>query len=630
MRVPGLPDETHTVGDILPPPAPIPGPETAPPVEHVAPSSHDRSRWLWHVPRRWRALVRADEIWLTVLAAGVGALAGLCVVAMTRSTLWMHRLLFALHTEGRLSGLVSLPPWRAVMGPVVGGLALGMLMLCIAPWMKRRPVDPIEANALHGGRMSVRDSLIVAAETALSNGGGASIGLEAGFSQIAAAFGSWAGRLFRVRRQDMRILVGCGAGAAIGAAFDAPVAGAFYAFELVIGAYALVNLAPVAVASLCAVTVTRLCGNVAPAVVIPEHDRLTVSSDIQIIVIAVFAALVAIAIMKSVAATEAMFARLPVPRWLHPALGGLMVGAMAILSPSVLSAGHAAMRVAFDGQLTLATAGALLLLKALASSISIGSGFRGGLFFASLYLGVLAGSLAGQTLDVLGYHGLSPAACALMGMSAMSVAVVGSPMTMVCLALETTGDISASGGVLLASVLSLLTVRRLFGYSFATWRFHLRGESIRSAVDIGWMRSLNVRRMMREDLRTLPVDTTLQRARTLYPLGSAQRLAVIDGAGRYVGLVSVADLHMGHRDANATIGALAQHARDMLTPTMNVREAVEVLERAEADALVVVEDRESRQIVGILTEQHALRRYAEELDRTRRDLAGETRDRVHE
>lgn len=231
-------------------------------------------RHLVHVPYYVRALVRSNEIWLTVLSACVGVLAGMSVWVMTRSTLYAHRVLYALHNDGRLSGLVSLSPWRTVLMPCLGGAVLGLFGLALARRFSHRPVDPIEANALRGGRMSVRDSAIVAFQTFLSNGSGASLGLEAGFTQIAAALGSGCGRLFRVRRADLRILVGCGAGGAIAAAFNAPIAGAFYAFELVIGTYSLVNLAPVAVASIAAVGTGHLLGGMSATVPLLPHGRL--------------------------------------------------------------------------------------------------------------------------------------------------------------------------------------------------------------------------------------------------------------------------------------------------------------------------------------------------------------------
>ena len=144
--------------------------------------------------------------------------------------------------------------------PTFGGLLLGLVTLALVRWHPRRTVDPIEANALFGGRMSMNGSLIVVLQTIMSNGVGASIGLEAGYTQIGSAIASRVGHAFRVRRSDLRLLVGCGAAAAISGAFNAPLTGAFYAFELVIGTYTLGTFAPVAVAALVSQAVVRALG----------------------------------------------------------------------------------------------------------------------------------------------------------------------------------------------------------------------------------------------------------------------------------------------------------------------------------------------------------------------------------
>ena len=120
----------------------------------------------------------------------------------------------------------------------------------------------------------------------------------------------------------------------------------------------------------------------------------------------------------------------------------------------------------------------------------------------------------------------------LIGMSGLAVAVVGGPLTMTFLALESTGSLPVTVLVLAAAVLSSLTVRRTFGYSFATWRFHLRGETIRSAVDVGWIRNLTVGRMMRSNIQTIRDDTTLDAFRQAYPLGSATRIVAVDAQDR--------------------------------------------------------------------------------------------------
>jgi len=178
------------------------------------------------IPRRLRAVVRARESSLIALAALVGAIAGVVVALMSTGVDVLHRLFFQLEPGVRLSGLLRLDPIVAISVPLAGGLVFGVARELIARWRPEREIDPIEANALHGGRMSLLGSIIVAAETVWSSGVGASVGLEAGYTQFASGIASRIGMAFRLRRADLRILVGCGAAGGIAGAFGAPLAGA--------------------------------------------------------------------------------------------------------------------------------------------------------------------------------------------------------------------------------------------------------------------------------------------------------------------------------------------------------------------------------------------------------------------
>jgi CIC family chloride channel protein len=586
-------------------------------------ASTRRSGWFQRfeqAPARIRAVVRSGEIWLVVFGAIIGAIAGLIVVAMNHTTQFMHEILFGLPPGARVSAQAAIAPLRALV-PAAGGVAMGLTALALARWLPMRVIDPIEANALYGGRMSLRDSLILVAQTLLSNGTGASVGLEAGFSQIGAAVGSRVGRAFRLRRGDVRVLVGAGAAGAIAAAFNAPLAGSFYAFELVIGTYTLAILAPVVGAAIAAVLVQRaLLGN-EPGFDVPQMPIAATLDFIPLILLGVLCALSGIVLMRGVTLTEAVFRRSFVPAWLRPTIGGLAVGGAALISPSVLSSGHGALHAGLLGRFTFEALVSLLALKAAASAISIGSGFRGGLFFASLLMGALLGKAFSVAMLLAWPTPVFPEIVyGLVGMSAFAVAVVGGPFTMAFLALESTGSFPVTLAVLAATVVSSITVRRTFGYSFATWRFHLRGENIRSAVDVGWLRSLSVGRMMRREVRTLPADTTLAMFRHDNQLGSTARVVALDAADRYAGIIWLSDAFTAAPEISRVSEIL--HHRDVyLLPDMGVKEAVELFERAEADALAVVD--KERHVIGLLTEQYALRRYAEELDRRRRDLSGE-------
>jgi CIC family chloride channel protein len=576
-----------------------------------------------HAPQVLRALVRTDEIWLVVLAAFFGFFTGITVWLMNATTQHIHQILFLIGPSDRLSAMAALDPIRTVVIPCIGGLALGLVTLGISRIRQRRTVDPIEANALFGGRMSLNGSMIVVLQTIMSNGCGASIGLEAGYTQIGSALASHFGHAFRVRRSDLRLLVGCGAAAAIAGAFNAPLTGAFYAFELVIGTYTLVSFAPVAVAALVSQAVVQALGgsifDLNPQV--PAHiDPL---DYIPILALGMLCALLGITIMRGVTVTEELFRKSGVPTWLRPAIGGLAIGLLALVTPSVLSSGHGALGLTFETHDPLRWVVLLVALKAAASAISIGSGFRGGLFFASLFLGALLGKAFAGTLALVSTaHAVPQAVCCLVGMSGLAVAIIGGPLTMGFLALEATGSLPMTVAVLAACVISSLTVRRTFGYSFATWRFHLRGEAIRSAVDIGWMRNLTVGRMMRREMRTVRAETPLPAFKRDFPLGATQRVIALDENDRYAGIVLLPEAH-ADADDDHRVSDIVHYAETVLLPQMTIKEAVAMFENAESDALVVVDNAERRQVIGLLTEQYALRRYSEELDRRRRELSGE-------
>src|SRR5277367_1642234 len=254
------------------------------------------SRYL-EAPRRLRAFVRAHETSLVLLALLIGAIGGLVVAAMSGVVEALHVVLFNLEWGDRLSSQYRIEPWRALLVPSLGGLLLGLAFLWLARWRPAREIDPIEANALHGGRMSLMGSLIVALQTVWSSGVGASVGLEAGYTQMSAGIASRIGNAFRLRRGDLRILVGCGAAAGIAGAFGAPLAGAFYGFELIIGSYSPASLAPVAFASLIGYLVARSFAPAELGIVAPDKTTVLAHDLVISAAIGIFSAAVGLLMM---------------------------------------------------------------------------------------------------------------------------------------------------------------------------------------------------------------------------------------------------------------------------------------------------------------------------------------------
>ncbi|MGZ5872320.1 MAG: chloride channel protein [Bradyrhizobium sp.] len=575
-------------------------------------------------PRRLRAFVRAHETSLVVLAALAGTSGGLVVAVMGAAVEALHVALFNLEMGARLSSQLRIEPLRALLVPSLGGLGLGIAFLQLARWRPAREVDPIEANALHGGRMSFRGSVVVALQTIWSSGVGASVGLEAGYTQLSSGLAASLGRGFHLRRADQRLMVGCGAAAAISGAFGAPLAGAFYAFELVLGGYTPASLTPVGVASVIGYFVAHEFAWLSLGVGVGPVGEVF-GRDLAIAaLLGVLAALFGIAIMRGVALSEMLLSKTGLWPPLRPALGGLAVGLLALLTPEVMSSGHGALHFAGIVSMPLAFIAMVFVLKTIASVISLGTGFRGGLFFATLFLGAIGGRLFVVGLDAI-WPGLNldPNVYAIVGMSALSASVIGGPLTMSFIALESTGDLWLTTVVLAAVIISTQITRELFGYSFATWRLHLRGETIRSAADVGWIRDLTVRRLMRSDLATVNADMPIGEFRVKFPLGSKTQVVAVDDAGHYVGLVLVAEVHAPDIDTTKGLRGILHHQRIVLHPGMNIQEAIAAFDAAEAESLAVVETGDEHRPIGVLTEAHAMRRYAEESERRRREVVGD-------
>ncbi|MCK1529415.1 chloride channel protein [Bradyrhizobium sp. 182] len=575
------------------------------------------------LPLFLRNFVRNRETGLVLVAIVVGLLSGVLVAAISSLSQVSHALLFDIPFDAHLSATGVISWQRTLLVPMIGGLVLALIGLYFARRVKGQQLaDAIEANALYGGRVSFRGSLLISIQTLLSNGFGGSVGLEAGYTQICSMFGSHVGQRLAARRNDMRLLVACGAAGAISAAFSAPLAGAFYAFEVVLGAYTSAGLVPVIASAVTAWLVARQLTHQSFLMVPGFPSPVSVEMIGQTVLIGIICAFVSILVMLAVAFSERCFQRITVFKgFLRPILGGLLLGSLALLTPTVLGAGHGAMQILLVSNPTWLLLTTTIVFKILASAISLGSGFRGGLFFASLLLGALIGQLYSIVLTgPLPTLALQPGTAAIAALAALGTGVLGAPFSMVCLALEITGDFSVTVGAVVASSVCALIVRELFGYSFATWRFHLRGEVIRGPQDIGWVRQMSAASLMRTDFENALTTMPIGEAQKLFSPAQVRQIVLRDPSGIYAGIVPAATLHSVANQDDEQLGSLAQQQDECLLPTTPVREILKAFERSEADVLAVVDRTDHRATIGTLSEAHVLRTYGEELERRNQEL----------
>ncbi len=567
-----------------------------------------------------RRVFRTSEAALIVLSVAIGLGAGLLTLILNRSAHGLQRLLYGL-TDETLSAASVLSPWSLLALPV-GGLILGVATRqAIKRW--KSPIDVVEANALHGGAIPPRDTLIVCGQTLLSNGAGASVGLEAAYGQAGSGFASVVGQWLPLRRADMRVLVGAGSGAAIGAAFGAPLTGAFYAFEIVIGAYTPSAIAPVAAACLSAALFARFAGLEAYLIALPGAKAITTVDYLIYAVLGIACAAVAIGIMRGVTWLEVHVRKLPIDDMYRSAIGGLLMMPLAMITPQALSAGHGALHIDLGAEIALRFILLVFVVKILASTVSLGFGFRGGLFFASLFIGSLAGQLfagaAARIPDLAAV--IDPSDAAIIGMAAMAISIVGAPMTMSMLVLETTHDFALTSVALTAGLVASTVVRDTFGFSFSTWRMHTRGESIRSARDVGWVRTLTVEKMMQKSFGSIPSSITVREFRERFPLGSTREVVLAGPDDGYAGLVETAKAFDATIDPSVEVGTLAIMADVALQPGEDIVTAMKIFDATEADDLAVVDSR--RKVVGILSERFVHRRYTDEIVKAQWELFGE-------
>jgi CIC family chloride channel protein len=417
-------------------------------------------------------------------------------------------------------------------------------------------------------------------------------------------------------------LVGACAGAGVGAAFGAPLTGAFYAFEIVIGAYTPAAIAPVATAALAAAVTVRALGLPAYLIVLPAADPIVSSDYFLYAALGLVCALVGIVIMQAVTVMEGMVRRSFIPDVARPFVGALLLVPIALLTPQVLSAGHGALHLDLTMKVSLGFLATIFLLKIAASVISLGFGFRGGLFFASLFLGSIAGQLfAGLVNLIPGASPVNANDAALIGMAALAVAVVGGPLTMSMLVLEATHDFALTSTAITASLCASTLVRETFGFSFSTWRLHTRGETIRSARDVGWVKNLTAGKMMRRDTPSIEETASFAEFRRRFPLGSVRIVTAADDAGAYAGIIRVSAAFAADHEEDEPVSSIVQLRETTLRPDQDVSAIMRLFEEKEADELAIVDA--DHRLLGVVTEKYVRRRYTEEIEKAQRELFGD-------
>ncbi|MCH8998574.1 MAG: chloride channel protein [Proteobacteria bacterium] len=577
-----------------------------------------------------RRVTRNVQVILSLLAVAIGLTAGLAAIGFRTIIDHVQRFGFGFGGERMVTLVSALPTWRILLVPTAGGLLIGLFVHFFMPGRRPQGVaEVIEANALRGGRMPLAVGLKAALVNAVSIGAGASVGREGPVVHLGASLGAWASKRLHLGRTASRTLLGCGVAAAVAASFNAPIAGTFFALEVVVGHYALTAFAPIVISAVIGTMVSRMYYGDFPAFILPNTTTIVSFWEFPAFaLLGVVCAVMAIILMRSIMWTEDLVNRTPVPRWAHPALGGFAVGVIALAYPHVLGVGYEATDAALSGLYPLGLLIALIALKMAATAISLGCGFGGGVFSPSLFIGAMVGGAFG-ILATSAFPELSSGhgAYTIIGMGAVAGAVLGAPISTILMVFELTNDYAITIAVMIATSIASLITEQTRGHSYFTWQLARRGIAVKGGQDVGLLRTIKARDLITKDFETVAPETPIATVRERLQRARWGELFVTDAGGRLSGVITFSDLHDAAFDTSldATLVAddVARKHPTVLLADDDLESALGAYGASGETNLPVVEDRETMRLVGVAPQHEALLAYQRALDQPRAEARGE-------
>jgi len=520
--------------------------------------------------------------------------------------------------------------WYWIVGiPAVGGLLVGAITKWFAPEAKGHGVPEVmEAVALRGGKIRPRVVAAKAVASGLSIASGGSVGREGPIVQIGAAIGSAVAQLFKVQRRKMRTLVGCGAAAGIAATFNAPVAGALFAVEVLLGDFAVHQFSPIVISSVLATVVARAYMGDVPAFELTQGQleayRLVNPGElVAYAVLGVLAGMLAIFFVRLLAASEDVVERTRLPLPITAALGGALVGCLGLFYPHVLGVGYETIGSALSGSLGWQLLLALLGAKLIAVCITLASGGSGGVFAPSLFLGAMLGGVVGAVVNQIAPFATAPiGAYALVGMGSVVAATTRAPITTILIIFELTSDYRVMLPLMIATIVATQIARRFSKFSIYTIKLARRGVMISEGQDVDVLRRIPLREVIRE-APTVPPSHDVTDLVNQFLSGEVRHFHVVDADGILRGEISVDELRPVIQNSETLHGVVV--AQDLLPPSfpsVEIGDALDsVLKRLDEgyrDELPVLDQ---GRFVGVVRTSDVIARYRREIAQRDADKA---------
>jgi chloride channel protein, CIC family len=488
----------------------------------------------------WTWFHRLTELQVTLIWAGiVGFCGAACSIAYRLATGFVHKILTGGTAPGLVESFNQLPLLGRLFVPAIGGLIAGAIIYFGARFHGQvTTTDYMEAVVLGDGRISSRLSLVKSLSALFTNASGGSIGREGPLVQLSAMVASLAGRLQRWTTPRLRLLVGCGAAAGIASAYNAPIAGAMFVAEIVLGSMAMEIFGPLVFASVIATLTVRGFLGPGPLYEIPTFQLNRNWEIVPYLLLGLAAGLVAPWFIRLLRASEKWAGHVSAPVYLKMCIGGLTVGALAVFYPQVCGNGYSVVNEILRGQWVWQTLALILLFKVLATAATFGSGAVGGVFTPTLFVGASLGFLFGTaTQHVTGSPLVNPSAFALVGMGAFLAAATHAPIMAIIMIFELTLDYQIILPLMLACVMGYYTSDKIEKRSIYAEALKRKGAGDYAKQ----LAELHVRDLMKPNPLTILLTTGFSEIAEEFIATRFNYLYVTDD-GRFLGAISWHDI----------------------------------------------------------------------------------------
>lgn len=559
---------------------------------------------------RHRLTIR-EEVANLLLAVVVGIVGGLANLAFHRSEEFFKTIIFNQHNE--ISEIAnSLPWWQRLITPALGGLAAGLVLYFAIKLTKKGTVSNfLEAVVAGDGRLPFRAGLLRTLSSLISFSSGASIGREGSIVHLSTTVASKIGQLFEFHPYKLRLLIACGSAAGIAAAFNAPLTGAVFAAQIVIGNFSMNLFAPIIVASVMAAVTSRSFFGIAPLYNVPPFDFTHLWQLLWLAFVGVGSGFLSVIFLKGINLSEKVLKNLIKQTHIRVAFGGLLVGAISILYPWVWGNGYGPTNGILNGKFSVEILLGLFIAKTLATTISVGSGTVGGVMTPSLFIGAAYGSFCGLGLHALNLAQELPVCIfALTGMGSVFAATTHSPLLAMLMVFEISLNYSLMPALMLTCPIATLISRHFHRDSVYTKPLSERGITVVERKQFGAAQLQTVADIMRKPVPPL-LDTTPFEAIIERFLSSANNfLPVVDANYRLVGIVALQDIKEYLSRHESILGIIAYDVMRpvpyYLTPQQNLVEAFPVLMNSEMRNIPVVNNSKEMKLIGSVLRSEAL------------------------